>query len=81
MKRLIYLILFVAAAVAGINYLASSLRIEGGRSASGGRGKLAFATRHISRDEYIAELRRTMRPSDPELHRRILAVEKSPAWD
>jgi len=71
--------LFLVLAVGGITYLvATAFQRELGDSSSRSRDSVFYANSGISRKDYIAHLKKTMKPDDLELYRRIKAVEDRP---
>jgi len=81
MKLFFYAILLVLA-VTGITYLvlsSESLREEYFDQSHHSSDKVSFAARGKTRAEYIAYLKRTIKPGE-ELSRRIRAIEDLPSW-
>lgn len=71
--------LFLVLTIGGLTYLvATAVKREFGDTASGSRHSVFFAHSGMSRSDYIAHLKKTMKADDPELYRRIKAVQDRP---
>lgn len=81
MKGVIILFLaFMALAAVVVGLFMDILSERGGHEGDILHTKEPFATKHMSRSEYIAYLMRTERHDDPELWLRIEAVKKLKDW-
>ena len=71
--------LFLVLAIGGLTYLAATgIKREFGDATSRSRHSVFFAHSGMSRNDYITHLKTTMKADDPELYRRIKAVQDRP---
>lgn len=71
--------LFLVLAVGGMTYLiVTALQREFGDTTTRSQDSVFYAHSGMSRKDYIAHLKKTMKPDDLELYRRIKAVEDRP---
>ena len=81
MKSFISTVLFMFALI-GVTYfiLAKSDISDEIGNPDKRRRSLSFSDNRNTREDYIAYLRKTIRNNDPELTRRIKAIEDRPVW-
>lgn len=81
MKTVFFLILSLAAlAVVGAVFIFDVFTESGGHASDSYSLKAPFASRGMTREEYISYLLKTEKHDDPELWRRIAAVKQRPDW-
>jgi len=81
MRTVFFLILSLAVlAVVAAVFIFDIANESGGHSPDSYSMKAPFASRGMTREQYIAYLLRTEKHSDPELWRRIAAVKQRPDW-